>query len=378
MRDELVFWFSQPPKVERGAYNEITYLWDNKVYYICLGEWGEERKKLNWDDDNYGNAVVVNLNKQENVNDQIETFFAEHPDAIHIIPGFTSEISQKVSAIAFRRKSRLCVLTERPNAFGNILVRMIRKVYVSVKYRKLWKIFDPYLDILLPLGQTSVNEYATFGWDRKKMFPFMYCPEAEPLTSEPADFTAKPVQMLFVGRFMYSTKGLDVLCKALDGLKGNWKIDFVGGYGKDHGTMMKWIDNNPNANYLGIWESNKVISKINAYDVVVVPSKYEGWNMIVYEAMMAGIGVITTDQATSDELVTASGAGKVVKSYSVKQMKTVLQEIVDSPKVLNNWREKAKAYQGRIVPERVARYLVDILDWKFYGKIDRPRCPWTD
>ena len=33
-RDELIFWFDQPPKVSKGAFNYVSKHWGNKVIFI--------------------------------------------------------------------------------------------------------------------------------------------------------------------------------------------------------------------------------------------------------------------------------------------------------------------------------------------------------
>src|SRR5690606_20486483 len=107
-----------------------------------------------------------------------------------------------------------------------------------------------------------------------------------------------PIKLLYVGRFSKYTKGTDVLIKSLSNIRNdNWKIDFVGGYGDHKKTVIKWIKENKNANFLGHWNSLDVCKKMQSYDICIVPSKFDGWNVLVNEALRANIGVICTEEA---------------------------------------------------------------------------------
>lgn len=384
-RDELIFWFSQPPKVEKGGYNAVSDKWGNKVLYISLEEWGNVRKNIKWDDANFGNAEMVHLSKlsERDVEHYISETFENHPNAIHVIPGFTSKISKLVSKHAFKEKAKLCAVSERPNMFGSWATRILRKIYIQVAYRFMYLKYNKYLGVFLPLGECGVDEYVAVGWSKDIMFPFMYCPVVEAFDDErphTVETKQRDVHFLYVGRFMYHTKGIDCLCEAIDRMgSSGWSLDMVGGYGKNRDEMLKWIDNHENVHYLGIWESQNVIRNINNYDAVIVPSKYEGWNMIVYEAIMAGVGAIVTDQATSDELTKNSGAGVVVKAYDPRALQNAIEDVLTHPDVLNTWKERARAYQSRITPDAVSDYFIDIMDWTFYNQgQERPKCPWIN
>lgn len=181
-----------------------------------------------------------------------------------------------------------------------------------------------------------------------------------------------------MGRFQYSTKGIDFIQRAVRRIEtDNWTLDMAGGYGPDRDDILKWIKSDDRVNFIGAWNSNDVISMINKYDVVIVPSKGEGWNMIVHEAVAASVGVIVTDQAVSHELIEASGAGIVIPSYSVKDLTDAMNLVIENNDIINQWKMKAKEYQYKIDPKVVANYFLDIMDWIYYSSTCKPECPWT-
>lgn len=379
-RSELLFWFAQPPKVEAGAYNAVAGMWGNKVSYVCWGEWGEERVSLRWDDDEYDGVNVVHLEGSKSKYREVEKIIKDHPDAIHILPGFTSDVSTVVLGI-LSPSAKVCVVTERPVPFytkDGAFYRVLRKFYKQLRYRQLRLKYSDKVDLVLPLGMTGVKSYRDLGWDDERLAPFMYCPNLKMLSPNHRNVADGCVRFLYVGRFMYSTKGIDFLQKAVESLPRNdsWALDMVGGYGVDRDSVLSWIDNQTNVNFLGSWKSDEVIENMSSYDAVLVPSKGEGWNMIPHQAIAACVGVICTDEAVSDEIVSSSGAGRVVKSFSSNELARAMKEVLDDPSLTNEWKDKAYAFQERLDVRCVADYFVRLLDWKFYGIGQKPICPW--
>ena len=108
------------------------------------------------------------------------------------------------------------------------------------------------------------------------------------------------------------------------------------------------------------------------YDVVVVPSRYDGWNLLVNEAINAGVGVIATNHAVSDEVVSSSGAGLVVPANNSKKFAEAMQLVIDNPNIIPTWKKNALDFIPRISPRTVGEYLIDILDHNFYIKKQKP------
>ena len=143
--DVLIFWFETPPKVSKGAFNYVTRNWGNQVYYICYNDYPEYRKKINWNDGDFGSAKVCILSEQKNPDEIIEKMFSENPNAIHVLPGFDNIIERKLRPYTLTGKYRFIAFSERPVTMGNYFELRLRKIYFQYKYRKLHKLLDPYI-----------------------------------------------------------------------------------------------------------------------------------------------------------------------------------------------------------------------------------------
>ena len=377
LKDEVIFWFNIPPKVEKGAFNYLSEHWPAKVYYVILNDLAPYRKQNGWDDGDFGNAEVIRLWEKEDVDAQIRQICESHPSAIHIINGFTNVIQRKVRQALRGKNARIGVYTERPSYLGGSF-RFLRTILLYLKYTCIRIRDNKTTDFVLPLGEKGTRVFSSFGWEKDKLFHFMYNPIIEfpePIKKQPSS----PVRFVYVGRFQNKTKGIDLLIKACDCLSGSWTMDFVGGYGVDANKTIAWIDSKQNAHYLGSWKSQQVVANLRNYDVVVVPSRSDGWNLLVNEAIAAGVGCVVSDEAVSHELILASGAGMVYHWNRPKELAEYMQRIIDNPELVRNWKDRAVEYRPRIGTDTVGRYLMAVLDYVYYREDgqSRPECPWV-
>ena len=379
IENEVIIWFNIPPKVEKGAFNYLSKYWPNKVYYVILNDLAEYRKNNGWDDDDFGNAEVIKLWGVKDVDTYIQSFCECHPSAIHIINGFTNTIQKKVRRVLKGSRAHIGVYTERPSYYGNFLERIFRRVALFFKYTAIRFRDEKRTDFVLPLGGQGVKAFMAYGWRKENLFRFMY----NPVLSFPSPITRKTassVRFIYVGRFYFKTKGVDVLMKACNYLYGSWSLDFVGGYGKDSQAVIDWINTNSNVNFIGNWKAEQVLLNLQNYDVVIVPSKCDGWNLLINESIAAGVGCISSDEAVSQELILASGAGEVYHWNRPKELAKHMQKVIDRPEIVQHWKNKAIYYRSRIDSDVVGKYLIDILHYVYYHdqnqSIERPRCPW--
>ena len=375
-RNELIFWFDQPPKVSKGAFNYVSEHWGNKVLFIADHEFPEHRKKIGWDDGNYGAAEMSYLSKQKNQEEYIKSVFEKYPNAIHILNGFFSDIEKKVRPYIKNKNTKLAVHTERPFVVkkAETFKQFCKNVWLPIKYKRNYREYKDYVKALIPLGRRGCELFKKAGWAEDKMFSFMYCPI---LTQLPMRESAvsNPLKFLYVGRF--DKKRMKLLQKAVENLKAdNWHLDMVGGYGNYAEEMKAWIETQKNVSFLGKWDSSEVGRKMQDYDVYLLTAKDDGWNAQINEVVNAGMATIVTDEAVSDELVSASNSGMVVSTSKWKEFSTAMEKAIKEPELVRAWKANAMAYRHKIQGGVVGEYLMDILDYTFYGKTERPQCPW--
>lgn len=379
-RPVLVFWFDAPPRAGAGAFRIVTERWGNDVYYFCSNNLREERKTGGWCEADHGKAKITILTELHSPVEFIMSFIKANPNAIHVFNGFRSKTSKYLDKyISLVKEPKIAIWSERPGIYGSKIKVLVKKIYHPIIHRIYNYKYSNKTSVLIPLGKSGIVEFSKYGWKIEKMFSFMYDPPMTNITSQIVKWQkGNPIKILYIGRFARSTKGIDVLIDAFNNLESNdWKLSLVGGYGEYKDYTINWANKHKNVEFLGSWPSDKVSEKISSYDLVIVPSRFDGWNVVVNEALRAGVGVIVSDEAVSHELIEASCAGIVVRAGKTRDLNAAIKYVLSEPEIINTWKEKAVIYSKQIKSEVVGLYLIEILDYIFINQSNKkPICPW--
>lgn len=375
-RDELIFWRDVPVDVERGAFEYISEHWGNEVIFISYNGFSKERNQVQWGN-NKLNEII--LSDEENIDKYIGEIFSKYPNAIHIFNGFRGKTKKYLKRFAKNKNAKIGIIAERPSYFGSETRVIFKNIAILAMYRYYAFRYSDKIGVFLTMGQKGVDIYGELGFKKNLLYPFMYNPLVKKSSNNNEILNkSNLIKILYVGRFSATFKGVDVLIEAVQSIdKENWQLDFVGGYGDLKEKVIDFAMSNEHVQYKGTWKSDEVISRMSGYDICIIPSKYDGWNLIANEAINAGIGVIITNQATSDELIRASGAGIVIPANNVKALIEAMNLVIMRPELLLEFKKNARSYAPKISSQVVGDYFIDIMDHTFYQQLnERPKCPW--
>lgn len=358
----LVIWVNSPPFVESGPFLYLEQHWCSSVVYAVLGDLRSERVEMGWGTDRGDTEKRTRVRGAKAVDSFCSEILREYPRAVHLIAGLSSTTGRALAVITrVTPPERVAVFSERPGAYGPLKRRLLARVFVPMKYAWLTQRYRRRVGRLLPLGGAGVSCFVRYGWPAEKASRFMYCPQMPTEMPKGIDTPGQVIKFLYVGRLSRYTKGTDILMKAAERLSGEWKLTIVGGHGDLVDEVNHWAASKANVTVLSHATRHDVWKAMRNHDVCVVPSRFDGWNVVVNEALYAGKGVIVTDEAVSDELVEASSAGIVVKAKSPRLLAAAMQKVIDTPDLAASWSSRAAEYRTLIAPENVGRYLMDIL-----------------
>ena len=132
-------------------------------------------------------------------------------------------------------------------------------------------------------------------------------------------------RVLFVGRFDRQ-KGTDILLAALEQLQDSAFCYLVGERVLGDGAQQELP---PNTRATGWLSPNEIEVFYRSADVVVVPSRWEGFGLIAAEAMRAGLPVIASRVGGLVEIVEDGVTGVLVPAEDVSALVTALRDISD-------------------------------------------------
>ena len=374
MNKAVVLWTNIPSHHSIGPFRELAN--SRKVCCVCREPISKLREDI-WKTPELGAMEVVYLLEKDNLEAYIAELIDKTQDAVHFVSGFGDLPELKLLWKCIKQTEiKPIVIAERPNPQQNKFKASLRDLYYSYKIRSL----ASKVAAILCMGKIAVNAYCSYGIPERKALPYMYTnglPFPE-LTSN-AEIN-KPLRFVYVGGDHKWRKGLDILAQALQPFTADQlAVDFIGP--EKDSWLAEFAENNCSPNVirlLGKLQSDQIATKLaQEYDILVLPSRYDGWGMTVSEAVLSGIPAIVTDRCGSKDVVEASGAGIVIPARNVASLRAAIQTCVDDPQMVLAWKERARTYRDNLRPEKLASYLEAVIDYVEKGSRGvKPNAYW--
>lgn len=381
---KLCFWLPTYPEILESFLVELILRDKYKVNIFCLGAFLPEREN------NYNRSLLTslcNVSQWDNsmtLEDYFVTNMRGNEEAIHIFGGFLGTAGQCLNIYQnIYLGKQAFVFTEKPSILPypsrlkTLVLKPLKCIKSSFVYRNAYRKNRKAIAGILVTGEKGVSQLNGYGIPREKLYNFMYT-HIEGKLGNNHQTDGKCIKFVYVGRFNYCNRGLDDLIYAFEHLDAkNWSLDLVGGYGENTNEIIQWANNKDNVNYIGGWKSDQVLCNLQQYDICVSPTRVDGWRIQINQAIVAGIGTITTHEAISDELIKYSGAGAVIRASRKKELLSVLKEVTNNPQLVVKWKENAVNYSERISNKKVVSYFIEIIENSLKtNKETRPICPW--
>ena len=379
---KIIFWLPCYPDVTYSFIAELAGREHNDVTVVCLSGLPEERGGIYSQDALKSLCKVYECVDDIGTSSFVERMISKNEDSIHIFGGFLGRVGEVLEYYNNLGYKRAVVITEKPSILPvkrfNRLVGFLKRLRSRRIYSRQYTKVASAVAAVYVTGEAGVEQLASYGIPREKLFKFMYTHIEEHITA-PKRETDGEVRFVYVGRFDFLRRGIDSLIYAFNGLRStNWHLDLVGGYGDDKDAIISWAESKDRVSFVGSWRNDEVINRLRNYDVCISPTKVDGWRIQVNQAIMAGIGTITTNEAISDELVTASGSGIVVGAFDKRQLKKAVESLLAAPEQIDEWKRNAEAFAPKITNKAFADYFERGLDFVLDSeyKEGRPECLW--
>jgi glycosyltransferase involved in cell wall biosynthesis len=162
----------------------------------------------------------------------------------------------------------------------------------------------------------------------------------------------RALKLLFVGS-LSQRKGIADLFAAVENLKSYVKLTVVGKKITDNCQPLnvalakhQWYPSLPH---------HEILDLMRNHDILVFPSLFEGFGLVITEAMSQGTPVITTDRTAGPDLIEHGDNGWLIKAGSTSELQMALEELLSKPKQITKIG-KAAMESARSRP------------WDVYGK----------
>jgi len=144
----------------------------------------------------------------------------------------------------------------------------------------------------------------------------------------------RKLKVLFIGG-LSQRKGLSYLFEAVEELQDQVELTIVGHKAVANCEALnlalekhEWI---PSLSH------DQVLACMREHDIFVFPSLFEGFGLVITEAMSQGLPVITTDRTAGPDLIKDGEDGWIVPAASSIAIKKVFTKILEAPELLEHY-----------------------------------------
>jgi len=139
----------------------------------------------------------------------------------------------------------------------------------------------------------------------------------------------KKLKILFVGG-LSQRKGIAYLFEAAEKLKNHLELTVVGM--KVTNSCDKLNSELKKHHWIPTLTHSEVLKTMREHDVLVFPSLFEGFGMVITEAMSQGTPVITTNRTAGPDLIKNEENGWIIEAGSTNSLVKVLVQLLENRK----------------------------------------------
>ena len=375
---ELHIWMNIPSFHQNDLFNELAKNYD-EFEAIFAHEKDEDRVNQGW------NVEQIQHYKSKTIGKdlkfwQLFSYIFKNRKATHIVNGIWAE------------KSLFFVILLLNIFRVNFLI--YSEAPISTKYRSFTKkillhfIIKPLAKLLiinakgfLAVSIFAVEYFETLGVENDRIYRFGYFRDVKSTFKK--RLINEIAQLIFVGQLI-ERKGIMTL---LEAIKPIAKINkyfhlTIIGTGELEPLLKDFIHENQLENtvsLLGVINSKNITNYIENADLLILPSIFDGWGMVINEALQVHVPVLVSNRCGAKELVKHDQNGFIFQHNNVESLIENLQKFLNLP---SERKMEMKRFAGKMgekisIPS-VSNYLKLCIEHCLKPQNINPTTPWLN
>jgi glycosyltransferase involved in cell wall biosynthesis len=368
----LTIWMDAPSFYQNDMFRALVETGEVDLHVVFARELPDYRLQIGWklEQRNYSNYT---LRGSPAVGDAIRAARAQR-DRFHVVNGIWVEPAF-AAALCVLGRGRFAIYSESPDPSRprSIPKRLLRRSFGSWVAKRAAG--------LLAVSRLATAYYTRMGFRQEQIYPFGYFRGGHRLQNL-AERKTRPdrIEVIFVGQLI-RRKGLDILLGAmrpLFALHPNLYLTVIGA-GKDSAALQdraRSVGIESRVFFEGVIPSDQIQARLAAADLLVLPSRWDGWGLVVNEAFSVGAPAIVSDCCGVAELIQRGRNGYVFRSGDVEDLRNCLDEFLSRRADWEKFRTEAAATGEKISTDKIAPYLIACLKHMSGNSTERPVPPW--
>ncbi|MDC1246714.1 glycosyltransferase [Amylibacter sp.] len=281
--------------------------------------------------------------------------------------------------IAVRLKIKVYLISESYSTISQSYLSADRGLLLTAKsflrpyiYKMYIYLIGQNLQGIFAISELACEQYVSAGLNPDKIFPFGYFVPSLNDLKKNKQKDVKNLKLVYVGSLI-PIKGLDILIDAVYKARLNGCNVSLDVYGP--GDEKKYKFENKYINYKGVIPFGQTQKFIINYDILVLPSNYDGWGVVVNEAILVGLAVICSDKVGSSTLVTSTGVGNTFPRGNIKYLSEIIQKYESKRYLLKKTNVACRKTSKIIQPNYAASHMINVINAQLDNTM-LPLAPW--
>jgi glycosyltransferase involved in cell wall biosynthesis len=335
---------------------------------------GSGREDMGWSEPSLPNVTLLHIDE---IDWKLLIRKNAGRNAIHVFAGLHAfRPVHRALLYACRHDCRIGVYAEPLVIQGGLgLIKQWRGMLDAMR-------FSDRLEFVLCIGKECRRQYLGWGFPEHKLHDWAYVTEALDIPT-PQHSAYRPFRIIFPASCS-SRKGADLLLEAASSLKTDLPFELIcHSLSKDppnkfERRMIDHIRGKKHIHLLPFIENDKVRIAISEADLLVLPSRFDGWGAVVNEALGVGTPVLVSDRCGSSILVQDKPLlGAVFGPPELTTLQDSLMRIINMGAPSLERREQIRSWsESCISGPTLANHFMTILERTTAHSQHRTTPPW--
>jgi glycosyltransferase involved in cell wall biosynthesis len=360
---KIAIWTITPNHYQSAFHDAVRRLGtDTRVVYF--GEVSQERHALGWK--TVGRSDLLEEESFLNDNANLVENIADWKERVHVVPGGRTKLLR--SLVRSLSKSGVeWVHWSEPSSPGwkRLAGSALRYWYGQYVNRYALGAFGT--------GHMAMDDLRRWGIRRFRIasLPYVVAPSVEP--NDGREREARPPTFVYVGQ-LCQRKGIDVLLGAFREVARDYpsaRLILAGADGSKglYTRMAERLGVSKQTSFTGPVPIGNVRGLMRSATAVVLPSRHDGWGVVLSEAAAEGLALIATETCgAARDLIEPGYNGFVVASESVEQLAAAMKVYAEDPARALQHGRHSRMVSARFTPDHVASTFLETLSaWRGAG-----------
>jgi glycosyltransferase involved in cell wall biosynthesis len=367
-----------PSFYQNDLFNELAKSYD-KFEVIYAHTQDKNRINQGWNFDNIQHYKSKSIETDLNFLSLISYVF-KNRKAVHIVNGIWAEKSFLFVILLLNIfRANFLIYSEAPIPVNDR--SFIKKIVLKYVVKPLAKLLIIKAKGFLAVSIFAVEYFESLGVNNDKIYRFGYFRTVKKSVQNQSN--NKNIELIFVGQLI-ERKGIMTLFEAIKTIaktNNSFHLTIIG-MGELEPILKEFINVNQLQNkvtFLGVIKSENITDYIEKADLLILPSIFDGWGLVINEALQSRVPVLVSDQCGAKELVNHNKNGLIFQHNNVESLTENLQKFLNlSIEEKTELKHFAGEMGEKISISVISNYLSLCLEHCIQPQNIKPIAPWLN